>query len=163
MGNKLKRRIEMKVYRVLILFFVSLAFLFSWSVVSNVEAASIWPTASATLCWQASYDGVPLGIIRLRSVSMGGVYYLLSGKISTNDGKSYIGHGTAQVNATRILITVNGSGKSAEDMETGTAHVILSASTLNGSWETMGQDFNYIDESTDMEHETGKLTKIPCP
>jgi hypothetical protein len=115
-------------------------------------------------CWTIAFlDGVPSGIAKASVSYIGGGHYLLSGKITADDGKVYIGHSNAEVEGNSILISVNGSGQSAEDMESGTVHVVLETATLNGTWESMGHDVNYSDHSIDIEHETGSLTFIPCP
>ena len=155
----------MKAYRFLVLCFVLLVSLLSWTGISDVEAQSLWPRMSRVLCWEITLDGVPIGIAKANVSYIGGGHYLLSGKITAYDGKVYIGHGNAEVEGNSILISVNGSGQSAEDMESGTVHVVLGTATLkgNGIWESMGHDVNYSDQSIDIEHETGSLTFIPCP
>jgi len=62
-----------------------------------------------------------------------------------------------------VLMTVNSAGKDDEAMWTSTTYVVLSAATLNGTYESIGHDRNYFDLSIDTEYEYGTLTRIGCP
>ena len=148
----------MKSFAYVLIGFISI-FCLTGIVSSNVEASDYL----GDFCWTIAQDGVPMGIAKASVSYIGGGHYLLSGKVTAYDGKVYIGHGNAEVEGNSILMSVNGSGRSAEDMESGTVHVVLETATLNGTWESMGHDVNYSDQSIDIEHETGSLTFIPCP
>ena len=152
----------MKVFRFLVLFFVSLTFLFSMSAISNVEAG-IWPTSAATLCWKGTGD-VPPGtvIMKLRSFPIGGSNYLLSGKITVDNKTHNIVNGNAVV-GTNVLMTINAAGKDAEAMWRSTCYIVLSGTTLNGKVECIGHDYNRADLSIDTQFSTASVTKITCP
>ena len=152
----------MKVYRFLVLFVVSLVFLFSMSAISNVEAG-IWPTGAATLCWEMTGD-VPPGtvIVKLRSFPIGGSNYLLSGKLTVDNKTHNIVNGNAVV-GTNVVGALNAAGKGTGAMWTSTCYMVLSGTTLNGKVECIGHDYNRADLSIDTEFSTGSITKITCP
>ena len=150
----------MRVYRFLVLFFVSLV-LFSISVISNVEAG-IWPTSAATLCWQVTTSDNETGIVRLKSFPMGASNYLLSGKVIFNGKIQNIINGNAVV-GTNVLMTVNAAGKDSESFWTSTGYGVLSGATLNGKIESIGHNYNRTDKSIDTSYNTVTITKITCP
>ena len=152
----------MKAFRLLVLFVVSLVFLFSCSVVSNVEAG-IWPTSAATLCWKITGDGPPGTVImKLRSFPIGGSNYLLSGKLTVDNKTHNIVNGNAVV-GTNVVGTVNASGKDTGAMWSSTCYMVLSGITLNGKLECIGHDYNRADLSIDTQFSTASVTKITCP
>jgi hypothetical protein len=152
----------MKVQRVIILFFVSLVFLLSYSFISNAEAANIWPTTAKTLCWEFTMDGETV-LAKMRSFPIGASNYILSGRITLGNTTLNVVNGSAVV-LTSVLITLNAAGKDSESMGTSTCYMVLNGTTLNGTYECLGQEYNRDTKSINTKmYTSGSMTKITCP
>jgi len=148
-----------KFYLSFILLFMAACF-----IATDIEAANIWPTASATVCWTITADGGGSGVLRLRSMPMGSGNYLISGKMVVGGKIVEVINGNAITSMSDVKLTLNSAGRNTgEAMWTSTYYVVLSGTTLNGTFEYIGHDRSYVDLSVDTEYGKGTLTKITCP
>jgi hypothetical protein len=164
----------MKVYRFLVLSVILLAFLLSWFGISDVEASNLSPRLRGELCWEFTDQQGTQGIAKFRVLPIGGGHHIVSGKTTAYDGELNIVYGNAEIEGNTVLMTLIGSGKEKDStaMWTWIGHVVLDRSTLNGTYESIGNDRNYSDQpivigdifiDSDTEYDTGSLTFIPCP
>jgi len=126
---------------------------------SNVEASDYL----GDFCWTIAHENVPMGIAKASVLDIGGGQYLLSGKMTDSDGNVYIGHANALFEGDNILLTISGSASSNQGMLGGTVHVVLENFTLNGTWQSVGLDVSYADDSINTDKENGSATLISCP
>lgn len=109
-------------------------------------------------------------IARYRMTHTGGSYFILQGTITVPNDNPVLHFGSAVRIDNEILITMNTSQdhnssnpSDAPWRDTGTLHIRLDATTLNGTFWQNGLDFNTSTGQFSQEYSAGTVTFTACP
>ena len=138
-------------------------FILTLMFVNDSDAKSLMPRTKGEFCVQPENGN----IARLFVTNMGNKHYLVNGVVAKEDGKVEALFGSAEVKDGKIYMTITSAGSNDSDTWSSTGYVVLDASTLNGTVESMDIDH----DKTDPDPENAKvsyngpntLTKVTCP
>lgn len=119
------------------------------------------PLTDAPVCLQVNGD--PNVIAKLVFKKLAENIYSFTAIISNGSDLHNVMGGSAFIGSNNIFVSSYQSGRDSAAMWTGNPYFVLDKNSLNGSFEGIGHDYNYVDHSTDTEYSTGYLTHVSCP
>jgi len=138
-------------------------FILALMLVNESDAKSLMPRSKGEFCIQSENGG----IARLFVTNMGNKHYIVNGVVAVEDGRVEALFGSAEVKDGKVYMTITSSGSNDSDTWSSTGYVVLDASTLNGTVESMDIDHDKTNpdpKSAEVSHNGPEtLTRVNCP
>ena len=146
----------MKMFRFMVVNFILVFALTICMSISKVQAFDFF----GEFCWQFNEAGEPPIIFRLEASDVGNQHFILNGN-SSGFLTGKIVHGSAEINGSDIIMTLNSSLPDVAETETAIFHVNLSG-TLNGTFNAILTVFPKPTGPLISGYASGTFTFISC-